>query len=212
MLRRLVRFIFCKLLFKVKYINSNLENNIDRCVVCSNHLCASDAMFLYADSKNLFIMAKAELFRFKPFGYILKKLGVFPIRRGEKDVKSIMHAVNLFKENSESKLLIFPEGTRIKDGKRVPGKIGAVYIALKAGVPILPVRIIKEKPNKVFFTKVWVIYGNPINLDKEKIKDKEYLRKSTNDILDEIYKLNKPEVNEKKNLKNTKKIKIYIDK
>ena len=60
-------------------------------------------------------MAKAELFKFKPFGFILKKAGVFPIHRGEKDAKSIIHAVNVFKKGKNRKLLIFPEGTRVKN-------------------------------------------------------------------------------------------------
>ena len=58
-------------------------------------------------------------------------------------------------------------------GKEFHGKIGAVYVAMKANVPILPVRIIKEKPNRKLFTKVYVIYGNPITLDSKKTKDKE---------------------------------------
>ena len=211
MLKFLARIIFGKILFKVKYINSNMESNMESCVVCSNHISASDPIFLYANSKNLAIMAKAELFKFKPFGLILKKLGVFPIHRGEKDAKSIMHAVNVFRGKKARKLLIFPEGTRIKDGKRVPGKIGASYVALKAGVPVLPVRIIKENPNKTFFTKVYVIYGDPISLDSSKSKDKEYLKKVTNDIMEKIYSLSKPEisVNVNNTIKNKKeKIKI----
>ncbi len=214
MFRKLIRFIFCKLLFDVKYINSNLESNMKSCVVCSNHLSASDPFFLYADSKNLSIMAKAELFTFKPFGYILKKFGVFPIKRGEKDAKSIIHAVNILKKDEDSKLLIFPEGTRIKDGRRIPGKIGAVYVAMKAEVPILPVRIIKEDPKKTFFTKVWVIYDDPIVLDKSKIKDKEYLKKSTNDLLDRIYSLDKPkdQMHDKKNNPNKRAVKVKIQK
>ena len=212
MLRKIIKLIFCKILFRVKYLNSNLETNIESCVVCSNHISASDPFFLYADSDNLSIMAKAELFKFKPFGFLLKKAGVFPIHRGEKDVKSIKHAVSILKKDETSKLLIFPEGTRVRDGKRVPGKVGAVYIALKAGVPILPVRIIKEKPKRTFFTKVYVIYGDPIRLDSEKSKDKDYLRRETDYMMEYIYGLKLPE-----NLKEIKKsrpekIKIHIDK
>ena len=214
MLRKIIRVIFCKILFRVKYINSNLETNIQNCVVCSNHLCASDPFFLYADSDNLSIMAKAELFKFKPFGFILKKAGVFPIHRGEKDVKSIKHAVSVIKKDETSKLLIFPEGTRVRDGKRVRAKVGAVYIALKAGVPILPVRIIKKNPKKTFFTKVYVIYGDPIRLDKEKSKDKEYLRIETEKMMDYIYNLKLPDdlIDAKKSKNKTEKIKIHIDK
>lgn len=212
MLRKLIKFICSKILFRVKYIYSNLETNMEKCVVCSNHISAWDPIFLYADSKNLSIMAKAELFKFKPLGYILKKFHVFPINRGEKDAKSIMHAVNILKDNENSKLLIFPEGTRIKDSKRIPGKIGAVYVALKANVPILPVRIIKQKRAKKLFTRVYVIYGDPISFDGSKIKDKDYLRKSTNELLDYIYSLNVPDQIIAPKKDKGKKEKIRIEK
>lgn len=212
MLRKLAKFICCKILFRVKYINSNLETNIDKCVVCANHISGWDPIFLYADSKNLSVMAKAELFKFKPFGFILKKIGVFPINRGEKDVKSIMHSVNLLKDGTSNKLLIFPEGTRIKDGKRVPGKIGAAYIALKAEVPILPTKIIWKDKKRRLFSKIYVVYGNPISLDIEKSKDKDYLKKVTNEILDTIYNLDVPGKIGATKKEKVKKEKIRIEK
>ncbi|MBR1883738.1 MAG: hypothetical protein IJ809_02145 [Clostridia bacterium] len=88
-----------------------------------------------------------------------------------------------------------------------------MYISLKAGVPILPVRIIKEKPEKTFFTRVWVIYGNPIVLNKDKANDKEYLRKETNRMLEYIYSLEVPNSNEENSKKKVKasKIKIHIE-
>ncbi len=91
------------------------------------------------------------------------------------------------------------------------GKIGAVYVAMKSGVPILPVRIIKEKTSKKLFTKVYVIYGNPMSFDESQIKDKEYLKRSTNELLDYIYSLKVPEqIMSSKKGKN-KKEKIRID-
>lgn len=188
--KKLIYLIFCRILYNVRYVNQNLERNVDRCVVCANHISFADPFILFADSKKLAIMAKAELFKNKLIGGFLSIFGVFPIHRGEKDAKSIIHAVNILKNKKFNKLLVFPEGTRVNSEDRIPAKIGAVYIAMKAGVPILPVRIIKKHPNRIIFTKVTVIYDTPLYLDNTKIKDKEYLKEVSEKLMDSIYSLN----------------------
>ena len=187
--KKLMYLIFCKVLFNVKYVNKNLEKNIGRCVVCPNHLCFGDPIFMFAVMKDIAIMGKAELFKNKFVAFLAKKFKIFPIKREEKDAKSVLHAVNVLKDKKAERLLVFPEGTRVGENEVVKGKIGAVYIALKAEVPILPVRIIKHNRKRKIFTRVTVIYGSPINLDMEKIKDKEYLHNVTDSMMDYIYSL-----------------------
>ncbi|MEG1705336.1 MAG: lysophospholipid acyltransferase family protein [Clostridia bacterium] len=176
-------------MFNVKIINKNLEKNVDKCVVFSNHICFADPIILFADIKKIAIMGKAELFKNKILGKCFSFFGIFPINRGAKDAKSIIHAVNVLKGEKFNKLLIFPEGTRIKNEVRVPVKIGAVYVAIKANVPILPVRIIKKHPNRKIFTSMTIIYDTPIYLDNTRIKDKEYLQEMSNKVMDVIYNL-----------------------
>lgn len=187
--KKLVYLIFCKIVFNVKYVNKNLEKNIGKCVVCPNHISFADPIFIFVAMKDIAIMGKAELFNNKIVAFLAKCFKIFPIKRGEKDAKSILHSVNVLKEDKAERLLVFPEGTRIKNGVRTKGKIGAVYIALKADVPILPVRIIKKYNHRTIFTPVTVIYGDPVFLDKDRIKDKDYLQEVTDKVLDDIYKL-----------------------
>ncbi len=198
-IRKILHVIFCRLLYNVKYVNKNLEKNIDKCVIVANHSSFADPIFLYTDVKDISVMAKSELFKNKFIGKLFSMLKIFPINRGKADAKSILHAVNLLKDKEKCKVLIFPEGTRVKEGKRVKGKVGAVYVALKAKVPILPVKIVKKYGHRSILTPVTVIYDDPIFLDETKIKDKEYLEEITNVILDSIYNLeetSKEEINE----------------
>lgn len=187
--RFLFDLIFCKLLYKVKYINHNLEKNIDKCVICANHNSYLDAILIFVKSKKVATMGKAELFENKLIAKFFTFLGGFPIKRGEKDAKSIIHAVNTLKKDGFKRLVIFPEGTRVKDENDSDAKIGAVYISMKASVPILPVRIIDENKNKKFFKNITVIYGNPIYYDNTKIKDKEYLKESSDNLMEYIYNI-----------------------
>lgn len=183
----IIKIFLCNIFYKVKYIGLDNLKKIDRCVICPNHSNTIEPTWIYAKSDNIAIMAKAELFENKFLNKIFTYFEVFPIRRGEHDVRSLIHAIGLFKNVDKRKLLIFPEGERLKkEQDRIPAKVGPLYIAAKAEVPIIPVYITK---NAKLFSKVYVIFGEPINISKEIIKDKENLKNVANEIMDKIYDL-----------------------
>lgn len=183
----IINIIFCHFLYRVRYINKEKEEKLERCLICPNHSNTLEPLWIYAKTDNLWIMAKAELFKYKIFGYLFKKCHVFPIRRGQKDVKSIMHAINIFEGESKRKLLIFPEGRRIKKDKEMGvAKVGAAYIAHKAGVPIIPVYLTK---NARLFSKVYVVYGDPVYVPDDIVEDKKKMAEFADKILKEAYSL-----------------------
>lgn len=185
-LKVIVNFIFCKLLFHVHYQGKENEEKLDKCVLCANHSTWVDPVYIFVVTKNLNIMAKAELFNNKLIAKIFLWAGIFPIRRGSKDSKSIFHAVNLLDKGKKVKLLIFPEGTRIRNKMHVQAKVGATYIAIKANVPLVPIYITE---NPKLFSRVDIKYGKPIYFDKTKHSDKEYIKQKSNEILDIIYSM-----------------------
>lgn len=178
---------WCKIKYNVRFHNRQNVRKLDKCMICANHSNKDEPAWLYADNNHLCIMAKAELFNNKFMAFLYKCFGIFPIRRGEKDVKSIMHAINLFKNVKKRKLLIFPEGERLtKEEEKGEAKVGPAYIAAKAGIPIVPTYITKNVDKH---SKVDIIYGTPINVPKEVIKDKQKLKEFSNKLLDTIYSL-----------------------
>jgi 1-acyl-sn-glycerol-3-phosphate acyltransferase len=95
-------------------------------------------------------------------------------------------ALKLFKENEL--VLMFPEGTRNGITKGIKPKDGAVTIALKAEVPIIPIGM---QGSFKSFRKVKVNIGKPIYYNKNEIdmKDKTQLEKLTKELMEEIVKL-----------------------
>lgn len=183
------KIFLCKIFYRVNFINKEKEEKFDRCIICPNHSNTVEPAWIYSKTKNICIMAKAELFNNKFIGALLKYFNVFPIRRGEHDVRSLIHAINLFKNVDKRKLLIFPEGERIKASeKRGVAKVGPAYIAYKADVPIIPVYITK---NAKLFSKVNIIYGDPLYVTKEMALDKEKLKAFSEELLNKCYSLNK---------------------
>ena len=76
--------------------------------------------------------------------------------RGKADVGAIKQAMKFLKGGE--KVLLFPEGTRIKDGGAGEAKTGAAMLAVRCGVPILPVYISEKKK---WFGRTPVIIGEP---------------------------------------------------
>lgn len=183
----IIRIFLCNVFYRVKYRGLDNLNKLEKCVICPNHSNTVEPAWIYAKSDNIAIMAKAELFEKNFWNKIFTYFEVFPIHRGKHDVRSLIHAINLFKNVEKRKLLVFPEGERLKkDEDRIPAKVGPLYIAAKAGVPIIPVYITK---NAKLFSKVNIVFGKPINISMEDTKDKERLNKLANYIMDKIYKM-----------------------
>ncbi len=134
---------FCvfKLIFKFKVVGRENIPKDKNFIVVSNHTSNLDPPLLgVAVAMPLTYMAKEELFHNRFFGWLIKKLGAFPVSRAGGDIGAIKTALRLLKDGH--KMVIFPEGGRSKTkGMLRKGKSGAVMLANKAEVGILPVGI-----------------------------------------------------------------------
>lgn len=131
-------------------------------ILCCNHASNTDPIRLaYTQKRQIFYMAKEELFRSRFLAHILRALGAFPVARGKGDIG----AVNLARRHLEEGdvLGLFLEGTRSKDGNLQKPKAGAVMLSSSCGVPILPCCITARGGGvpKMFRTVV-IAYGRPI--------------------------------------------------
>ncbi len=116
--------------------------------------------------RRLHFMGKDTMWKIAPIGKIFTALGAFPVNRGSADREALKRAIAVLE--SGEPMVLFPEGER-KEGPIVqPLFDGAVYIAVKAGVPIVPVgiggsqKVMPKKAKFVFPKKVHVIVGKPI--------------------------------------------------
>ncbi len=110
-------------------------------LVVSNHVSALDPpMVGVALRRTSRYMAKQELMDTPVLGFFLRTIGVFPVRRGEADRRSIRMALEALERGSV--LVMFPEGTRSPDGRLQTAEPGAAMLALRTGAPVLPVAVI----------------------------------------------------------------------
>ncbi len=113
-------------------------------VFVSNHLSYMDTPVVLSNIPVQFrFLAKQGLFQIPLLGTHLARAGHIPVPREDPRaaVKSLSRAAEIIRKHGIS-VLIFPEGGRSDDGELHPFKEGAAYIAIKAGVPVVPVAII----------------------------------------------------------------------
>jgi 1-acyl-sn-glycerol-3-phosphate acyltransferase len=156
------------LVFRIKVIGR--ENLIqDRgFVLAPNHLSALDPVFVVLArfwGRRMLVMAKEELFEINPFfTWFFRHVGVVPVHRGKGDTAVVDQAIECVRNGQG--LLIFPEGTRSKDGNLGKLKSGAFVVAAQAGVDIVPCRIIYKGGKLRLFGRCTVIFGKPIPADQ----------------------------------------------
>jgi 1-acyl-sn-glycerol-3-phosphate acyltransferase len=110
-------------------------------VVVANHESQADPFLLSWLPWDMRWIAKEELFKPPLTGWAMRFGGDIPLRRGERDsVQAMMHECERAIGGGIS-IMMFPEGTRSKDGTLLPFKDGAFQIAARTGTPVLPIAI-----------------------------------------------------------------------
>lgn len=152
------------------------KQNIDRkasYVFMANHLSFLDGPLLFSlIPQAVRVILKKEVFRIPVVGQGMLHVGFIPVdrKRLKGGKKSIDRAIRLMKEKGYS-FLIFPEGTRSRDGKIQAFKRGGFLLALRSRAFILPVSIkgsFELMPRGSFFVKkgrIGVIFHPPVSVN-----------------------------------------------
>jgi 1-acyl-sn-glycerol-3-phosphate acyltransferase len=117
-------------------------------------------------SRRLRFMGKDSLWKVRVIGWLLSALGAFPVTRGTADREALKRCIAVLEMGEP--LVLFPEGTRQSGPTVMPLFDGAAYIAVKAGVPIIPLGIggserVMPKGRKIIYPRKCVlVIGEPI--------------------------------------------------
>lgn len=165
-------------------------------ILAPNHISAIDPVFVIITrfwGRRMIVFAKKELFEINAFlSWFFRCAGAMCVR-GTKEEAAVIDETVARCQNGES-LLIFPEGTREKDGTFLQPKSGLFVIAAAAAVDVVPVRIHYETPDgkMKLFCKVRVVYGEPMpaaQFAMESRRDMKKLRANKQALLEAWEKL-----------------------
>ena len=166
------------------------------CILAPTHVSAIDPVFVVITrfwGKRMVVFAKKELFEINALlTWFFRCMGALCVRGTRDELETIDKTVEVCKNGGT--LLIFPEGTREKEGKLLPPKSGLFVIAAQAAVDVVPVRIFYDTPDGKMrlFCKVKVIYGEPMpaaQFAMESRRDLKTLRANKQALLDAWEKL-----------------------
>lgn len=131
---------FCRLFWRVRVEGQEHLPATGAYVLSPVHRSNIDSpLAACVTSRRLRFMGKQEMWKFKPVGALISALGSFPVNRGAADRDALRRCIDVL--SGGEPLVLFPEGTR-RSGPVVEDLFdGAAYIAIKAGVPIVPVGI-----------------------------------------------------------------------
>ena len=158
---------FFKLFFRLKiYGDKNIAPGAG--ILIANHTSFYDPPILSISCpEEVHFLARESLFKIPFLGFLIKTLNTHPLSKGASDLKILRQMVTLLGEGK--KLIIFPEGTRSRDGEMNPFKKGFVFLAKKAKCTVYPAYIggaYKAWPARKklprFCGKISCVFGSPI--------------------------------------------------
>ncbi len=147
-------------------------------VIAANHVSYVDPVMGWAAIgrvRQMWGLAKSELWRNPVSAYLMVCIGTLPVRRGTADRAMLRKALELLAKGEAVGL--FPEGARSPDGKLQPGQPGLALIVQKSGVPVVPVgllgtyEMLPRNRKKFKRTRLKVVFGEPMTFASDTPRD-----------------------------------------
>ncbi|MBD3232133.1 MAG: 1-acyl-sn-glycerol-3-phosphate acyltransferase [candidate division Zixibacteria bacterium] len=163
-LGKMILLAYAKIVTGFKVKNKEMIPDTGSFIIASNHISWFDPPLVGIGIKRVCnFMAKRELFNNRFFATILRNVKAIPVNRAGFDRTSIKNALEALKRGEG--LVMFPEGTRSKDGEIGKMRLGVGLLAVKSNATVIPAYIKNSKNsvrNRLTGKKVVVTFGEPI--------------------------------------------------
>jgi 1-acyl-sn-glycerol-3-phosphate acyltransferase len=157
-------------------------------VIVANHESFCDILVLLAHlPMQVRFLAKRSVFRVPVLGWSIAAAGFIPVDRGDRSRGAETVEAALRRLSGGRSVVIFPEETRTRTGDLLPFKRGAAHLALKSGLPILPValagtyRVLKRGSLVITPGAVAMSVGDPIEVSGQTMRDRETITRAARD-------------------------------
>ena len=140
-------------------------------ILASNHASYLDPPLVGVSCrKDVYFLARKSLFERPVIGPLIAQLNTVPVDRDRGDVGAVRALIKLLK--SGNRVLVFPEGTRSKDGNLQPARAGVGLLIAKSLAPVVPVRVFGSyaalpRSGGIRFVPITVVIGKPLFFTKQ---------------------------------------------
>jgi 1-acyl-sn-glycerol-3-phosphate acyltransferase len=188
--------ILAKTFYSMKVIHPERMIEEGPLILAVNHSSYFDPPLAGICSKRaVYYLARKNLLEWPILGPLFPQMNVIPVERDGNDMSALRGLIKKIKDGNG--IVLFPEGTRSKDGNLQSAKAGIGLIIAKTQAPVLPMRIFgayeafPKGTRGLKLTKIKVVLGEPIYLTKEDVEPatRETYQKLSNRVMEAIAKL-----------------------
>ncbi|OGG56225.1 MAG: hypothetical protein A3F84_10165 [Candidatus Handelsmanbacteria bacterium RIFCSPLOWO2_12_FULL_64_10] len=192
-----IALFLTRVFFRLKVIGAERIPASGGVVLASNHCCYADPVFIGVSTRRvLHFLAKREAFDWLLFGPLIRRLNALPITRGMADLRALSSVEEALRRGGA--VLMFPEGTRRKDGRLGPARSGVGFVAARMRAPVVPVYI--SGTARVFRSllrrqRVVVHFGPPLRIEGFILPEghKETYKRITDEVMKRIAEIKEGE-------------------
>jgi 1-acyl-sn-glycerol-3-phosphate acyltransferase len=157
-------------------------------VIVANHESFCDILVLLANlPMQVRFLAKRSVFRVPVLGWSIAAAGFIPVDREDRTRGSETVEAALDRLSGGRSVVVFPEETRTSTGDLLPFKRGAAHLALRSGLPILPIalagtfQVLKRESLLITPGPVAMSVGNPIEVSGRSPREREAVTRTARD-------------------------------
>jgi 1-acyl-sn-glycerol-3-phosphate acyltransferase len=160
------------------------------CIFASNHASNIDPVALVPNiPRRVALLAKKEVFKIPILSKAIRLAKLVPVDRADKEAaaESLDAAIDFLREGLS--FCVYPEGTRSRDGRLLPFKRGTFVMAIRAGVPVVPVslagtqRLLRKGDWTIHPGAVTVRFGPPVDAARYCLEQRDALRQRVQDLV-----------------------------
>ena len=169
------------------------ENMIEEgpCIIAANHCSFFDPPLAgIASQRAIHFLARKTLLDWPVMGRLMPDWNVIPVDPKNAERSALMGIIRVIRTGGAA--LVFPEGTRSRDGQLQAARPGVGMIVAKTGAPVVPVRILgsfeafprdRKTPRRVPIT---VVVGKPLYFPPEDLANRDAYQKTSDRIMDAV--------------------------
>ncbi|MEI6033402.1 MAG: lysophospholipid acyltransferase family protein [Verrucomicrobiae bacterium] len=166
--------IIARVCFCLRVVHPERMVEVGPLILAVNHSSFFDPPLAgICSRRGVYYLARKTLLKWPFFGPLFPAMNVIPVERDGNDMSALREVIKKIKDGNG--VVLFPEGTRSKDGSIQPARAGIGFVIAKTGAPVLPMRIFgahaafPKGAKRLHFPQITVVIGEPIRFSPEEI-------------------------------------------
>lgn len=166
--------LFARLFFSYRVVHPERMIEEGPLILAVNHTSFFDPPLAgICSRRGVYYLARKSLLKWPFFGPLFPAMNVIPVERDGNDMSALREVIKKIKEGNG--VVLFPEGTRSKDGALQPARAGIGLVIAKTGAPVLPIRIFgafeafPKEARGLRMTNITAVLGQPLHFTEEEL-------------------------------------------